>query len=770
MSLQRLRYARTSIGAIIAIGLVFLPFLSNGVFFQQGRFILDIVLLAILVVGSATIVFRRTIREHLLAGEGLRYGDLAIGLLVFLYLIALFYAASVNLAVNGAIDALALLVPYLAFRFTSVRQAIAGWAGIGFSISSVVIDVLGLANGWGQLRYPSATEMSPQHQVEIASVFQYHNAYAAFAASVATGLFVWSARSSVKWVWHMLAMGIAGINVLSLLASGSRGALAIWALIIVLALFGMKEPKNTPFTLRSRFLGDIYLGLIGGIVGYVLVHRAITKLSPDTGWLGVTLSLVVPMALVAIRSLLLANRNILQGGGEFWSLVGIGVVLTLVCGVAKSHSILAKLQSYQVHQLSVSQRFIFWRDGLKIFTRNPITGSGAGAWQAMYQKVQSYPYISARAHSFGIDTLIETGIIGLICMIMLAWPMLKNTTWPPLRQIADNKDYALRFALISGGLVLLAHSLMDWDMSFEYLQVFLYASFGAASGLTPILKRRSQRYRGSVYTSASMIVTGVLGAIGLVVSVCAIFASSIAAKGATLSGQQAAKTFINAYHLAPYNDTYLEQAASALLNQANPSKQQKQWSESLIRSAEQLNPYSPSLAANYAQLAYSLGSIGFAQQQALLAFRNAPFNPNNASLAINALMVDGLNNASSNPEKAKTLFQGVQSLYNEVQKNKEIVARLPSYLPPSWTYTLQPFSIVSVAATDYILGDTQEAIKLASGQIKSTDPHTSEVAHMIVLMGQTGASSKLVQQFVGKHSSIRSSYRLVLNAIQAGQK
>ena len=65
------------------------------------------------------------------------------------------------------------------------------------------------------------------------------------------------------------------------------------------------------------------------------------------------------------------------------------------------------------------QRLVFFVDGLKLFRRSPIFGSGMGAYENGIQSVQSFKYTTKYAHNHYIQTLDESGIVGLILFIGL---------------------------------------------------------------------------------------------------------------------------------------------------------------------------------------------------------------------------------------------------------------------------------------------------------------------------------------------------------------
>ncbi len=65
------------------------------------------------------------------------------------------------------------------------------------------------------------------------------------------------------------------------------------------------------------------------------------------------------------------------------------------------------------------QRLVFFADGMKIFRRSPIVGLGLGAFENGIKSVQSFAYVTKYAHNHYIQTLAETGVIGLVLFLLL---------------------------------------------------------------------------------------------------------------------------------------------------------------------------------------------------------------------------------------------------------------------------------------------------------------------------------------------------------------
>ena len=65
------------------------------------------------------------------------------------------------------------------------------------------------------------------------------------------------------------------------------------------------------------------------------------------------------------------------------------------------------------------QRTVFFSDGLKVFSKNPVLGQGIGSFETTIFSVQSFYYETKYVHNHYIQTLLETGIIGLLLFVGL---------------------------------------------------------------------------------------------------------------------------------------------------------------------------------------------------------------------------------------------------------------------------------------------------------------------------------------------------------------
>lgn len=75
-----------------------------------------------------------------------------------------------------------------------------------------------------------------------------------------------------------------------------------------------------------------------------------------------------------------------------------------------------RMQGLWANQNAI-QRVVFFEDGMKVFKRSPIVGSGMGAFENGIVSVQSFYYETKYAHNHYIESLVETGVVGLILFV-----------------------------------------------------------------------------------------------------------------------------------------------------------------------------------------------------------------------------------------------------------------------------------------------------------------------------------------------------------------
>lgn len=75
-----------------------------------------------------------------------------------------------------------------------------------------------------------------------------------------------------------------------------------------------------------------------------------------------------------------------------------------------------RMQGLWANQNAI-QRVVFFEDGMKLFQRSPIVGLGMGAFENGIVSVQSFYYETKYAHNHYIESLVETGVVGLVLFV-----------------------------------------------------------------------------------------------------------------------------------------------------------------------------------------------------------------------------------------------------------------------------------------------------------------------------------------------------------------
>lgn len=123
-----------------------------------------------------------------------------------------------------------------------------------------------------------------------------------------------------------------------------------------------------------------------------------------------------------------------------------------------------RLQGLFANQNAI-QRVVFFSDGMKLFHRSPIVGLGVGAFENSVQGVQSFYYETKYAHNHYIETLVSTGVVGLVLFVgMLA--LCAVAIWKNLRRKED--AHSLSPALGAALVFMAGHAAVEVVFSFHY--------------------------------------------------------------------------------------------------------------------------------------------------------------------------------------------------------------------------------------------------------------------------------------------------------------
>ncbi|MGN7360568.1 O-antigen ligase family protein [Paenibacillus sp. SAF-054] len=118
---------------------------------------------------------------------------------------------------------------------------------------------------------------------------------------------------------------------------------------------------------------------------------------------------------------------------------------------------------------TVSARGAIYRDAWRLYGQAPWFGQGGDTWRLSYRAVQSNPYVGSQVHSGYLDILLNTGIIGILLILLLigtgGWLLYRTR-----RQLLP----------VFGVFVLHSAADIDWSFGLVWLLMLLVVAWGAS--------------------------------------------------------------------------------------------------------------------------------------------------------------------------------------------------------------------------------------------------------------------------------------------------
>jgi len=366
----------------------------------------------------------------------------------------------------------------------------------------------------------------------LASVFQYPNTYAAFLMAF---LFI-SIFSLIrtKKVYIQLVHGFMLVPILlSLLLTLSRTGLVMMPIVFVIILLLLKPAKQILWFIYLAISGIATIAILNPVntAGLELQKQFSTGLATK-GWIYlITASIVVAIINWLIQRWIAPKLEAKfqawgkRKGASLWIPLGsvllaiIAAVLLLGTSVRNilPDSISTRLENINFQQHSVLERLTFYKDAAKVIADYPLIGAGGGAWTALYEKYQNNPYVSAQAHNFFMQYLVEVGIIGFIIFMAFMLYIFYQYVRSYLRRDENERESHFVFFILS--MTILVLSLLDFNMSYVFIGMLVFIGFGGmAAAIEP---RPVQRLKVSPSTARGIYaaIAGISIIVLLIVSV-----------------------------------------------------------------------------------------------------------------------------------------------------------------------------------------------------------------------------------------------------------
>ncbi|QJD85270.1 O-antigen ligase family protein [Cohnella herbarum] len=340
----------------------------------------------------------------------------------------------------------------------------------------------------------------------LTSVFQYPNSYAALLMGIM--IITLLAMVSTRKIKSLVVYSIFVVPlIVSFILTASRGAFVVLPFILFIVLPFLKFSKQLLFVIYT-FIAVI----ISFIISSYLFNEGIdlqVSFSPAKAFLAWVVLLVFSVLFTGISLLIykyllirLEAKTVKWESSRFsnFHLPAIGIVLGGLLALLLftntgftnllPDNIKSRIDSININQNSVLERGTFYQDAIRLWKDYPVTGAGGGAWKSLYEQYQNNPYTSKEAHSFYLQLLVETGVVGLLSLIILLSVVFYHFIKSYLRK--SERDCIPHLSFFVLALAILVHSSLDFNMSFVILGMIVFLCLGGMLGGNELVPFRFQ--------------------------------------------------------------------------------------------------------------------------------------------------------------------------------------------------------------------------------------------------------------------------------------
>jgi len=680
--------------------------------------------------------------------------SLGILLIPLFYWISSFQAASYHNAIL-----MVLITSLLACQFimglylgTTPRSLEALQCALLLSGYAIVLYGTGIMLG---LVYTKDAIWFTSGTYRLTSVFQYSNTYAGFLLALLMGALFMSINAKRTWLALANAAMLAPIW-MSLMLTYSRGALIFIPLLVLVILFFLRLDRQVAFVIT--FIGSALVTVftLSPITErYIQIAQIVMPKAEGepANLLSVQDSLVWQTALILLLGSLictllvwgirtryswLENRLSALSGRKFAPYIvpvglggaGIlGLLLLLGTGIAGSilpASIAERLQNINFQQHSVLERKTFYIDALKLASDYPLLGTGGGGWSALYEKYQNNPYVSRQAHSFFVQTLVEIGWVGFTLLLLFLGLIFFYYLKHYWRERQQQPGHFIFFIL---AFTLLAHSLIDFDMSYVYIAGLVFFSLGVLVAvydkkisLTFLKSKVASRWR-FLYHGALAVVTLVL-----IVQAYQEYAGSQYFKSTINKAinekpplDELLVTLDQAISYSPKHPAYLVTKID-WLSQAYHQTGDRSYAlqaKKLIEQIKATEPYDRQIILSEYRNHKDLGEYNESIEALEEGISKFQWDIKFYEAAIMEYAVNGNSVKDTDPAKAQTYWNRGMELYEEVLHRKQLLALLPEEQLQGRDFDVTPFIRQAVGQILFGQGRYEDAVSMLKPMVEN---------------------------------------------------
>lgn len=646
-------------------------------------------------------------------------------LLSLVYVVSSFNAESPFLAKYGIFTSLIAVLFFIAgtflFQYERIVQILPGV----YLVFGYCIVIYGLLNLLGNAYLQDS--LSFIDGIRVTSIFQYANAYAVLLLTLWITILMEINRSHRLWV--RIAHGAMLVPVCaSFLLTLSRGALIVLPVLVIAVLL--------MFRIKQQLLMVVYSVIAMGLSLMIYTHleeagtkvfeqiqqarsqimdfdtKSILSVPSITSWaylfgISIIMSLIVYLVVKFVEPRL---KRWEEKTHSIWvhKAVPLGILILFFVGAIAIMSdwftqllpevLRSRVENVNFETHSVYERLTMYKDAFAIWGDYPIIGGGAGAWDAVYERYQSYPYLSAQTHGYITQLLVDIGLVGTIIYVGFIITIL--TVFIRYYGKAQELDRSKTTFYFIVPITLLIHSMIDFEMSYLFYYILVFLCLGVITGTQrqPVKSKIDKKGIAKVKWTG-LIVVSILVLIIIIPNSRQLYAvnkfkQSNEQLAANASFDQIVQTLESGLDKSPKHPVLLYQI-SALYYQVFEQTRDAGYLVQSNHYMEKLNQYEP----NYRQsvelrnaIALSRGNQDEAIRILLDGVKRYPFDASLYDLAAQVLLGrwEALRSTGAVSDVSLVANQ-IKELYQEMKAREQINSDLPDTV-----VLLRPFQVSNV--------------------------------------------------------------------------
>lgn len=674
---------------------------------------------------------------------------LAVNMLLIMFIYGIFFVASSIIAQDGVVNR-TLNLSLMIVSYIIVFFGLFHWLGNGPTVTLLVkwLGVPLTESG----AYLNAV-MVDSNGARLASVFQYANTYAGFLMAFLLAALFFVGKSRTWWGKSGHALMLVPI-ILSMLLTLSRGGLLLLPVAFIVVLVFLKPYRQLMWILHLAVSGIITLLILNPVTEIGLtVQNAFSSTASFKGWayviLGSALSAAVSYVLerwVSPRLERVTSGLSMKKWGTLLIPVGgallAGTLLFILIGTNVKNmlpeNISTRLETINLKQHSVLERITFYKDSIKVLADYPLLGAGGGAWYGLFEKYQDYSYTSRQAHSYFMQYLVETGIIGILILFAFLIYIYWNYIRTYIKSDENKRDSHFLYFIIATSILI--HSLMDFNMSYIFIGILVFICLGgmaASIDAKPIKMFKP--------TSLRIIFASILGVVGIglfITSLLFVQASSAYSNAVQTirETQDFNKTMVYLKKAMDSRSTHPEYAAFEAQMFFEVYNQQKndQFFDEAVRVLNQAilaNPYHKQPLLQ--QLIDGYKIKGMDEQIYTVYSENAskfPWDMNWYNEYMDYTVREGYKAVSTAPDKKNKYLDEVIAAFEHVKANVERLKALPKEITPNKEFYMKSQMAMNAGRAYFMKGEPGQAAEAMKPYLQEdlTDPNNIDLARWYV--------------------------------------